>query len=337
MRSLLWLGPDQLVVQDTPRPEVNAGQVLIKVDYAGICGSDVTIFHGKHPRSKPPLIVGHEFVGEVVELGAGTSGRIQIGDIVTAEPTFNCGTCSYCRSNRGNLCAGVGVRGVDGPGAFAEYFVTVEDKVYKLPEDLPREQGALLEPLAVGTHAVNVSKLAYGEDVAVIGAGPIGLLTAQVAKARGAGRIFVLEVKPNRLEIAKNMGFTALDARNGLEAVMEATNGVGVDVVFDAAGVGPSAAQLVPLAKKGGRLIVVAIFKDAPPVDLRSMAYRELSLHGCFIYVPQDFHEAVELVKERKVDLNGVISHTFPLEDALQAFETMEKAPDSMKVLIKIS
>ncbi|MGI6038372.1 MAG: zinc-dependent alcohol dehydrogenase [Limnochordia bacterium] len=336
MRSLVWLGPNEMEVQDRPIPKTGPGQVLIKVDYTGICGSDVTIFQGKHPRSKPPLIIGHEFVGEVSALGQGVSSRLKIGDVVTAEPTFNCGVCSYCRSNRGNLCSGVGVRGVDGPGAFAEYFVTDEDKVYKLPENLPRREGALIEPLAVGVHAVARSGLAHGEDVAIIGAGPIGLLTAQAARALGAGRIFLLEVKPNRIEIARQMGFTAFDAREGIEAVLEATDGAGVDVLFDAAGVGPGAAQFVPLTKKGARITIVAIFKDPPPVDLRSMAYRELSLHGCFIYVPEDFHRAVELVTAGKIDFNGVISHEFPLEEAHAAFDTMVNGPDSMKVLIKI-
>jgi 2-desacetyl-2-hydroxyethyl bacteriochlorophyllide A dehydrogenase len=336
MRSLVWQGPNQLVVQDSPKPEPRPGEVLIKVAYTGICGSDITIYRGFHQRAKAPLIIGHEFVGHVAELGPGVDDRLQVGDMVTAEPTFSCGTCKYCRSNLSNLCAGVGVRGVDGPGAFAEYFTIKQEKVYKLPPDLPLREGAVIEPLAVGVHAVNKGKVAIDEDVAVVGAGPIGILTAQAARARGARRVFMIEIKPNRLKLAEKMGFIPIDGRNDPVEAVRSMSG-GVDVVFDAAGALPSARYLVPLVKKGGRLVVVSIFKEEPPLDLRTMAYSELSLCGCFIYVPQDFHQAVELVASGKVDLASVISHEVPLEDAVRGFELMEKADDSMKVLIKIS
>jgi threonine dehydrogenase-like Zn-dependent dehydrogenase len=146
----------------------------------------------------------------------------------------------------------------------------------------------------------------------------------------------MIEIKPNRLKLAEKMGFIPIDGRNDPVEAVRSMSG-GVDVVFDAAGALPSARYLVPLVKKGGRLVVVSIFKEEPPLDLRTMAYSELSLCGCFIYVPQDFHQAVELVASGKVDLASVISHEVPLADAVRGFELMEKADDSMKVLIKIS
>jgi (R,R)-butanediol dehydrogenase/meso-butanediol dehydrogenase/diacetyl reductase len=336
MKAQVWLGKDQLVFQDVPTPKVGDGQVLIKVKLVGVCGSDPTIYHGKHLRAKAPLIMGHEALGEIIKVGAKVTD-LAIGNKVVFNPSYSCGECEWCQIGRDNFCKKIGVLGADASGAYAEYIVVSGKRVYRLPDNIPDNLAVLAEPLAVSVHAVNTAGVKPNDNVAVIGGGTIGLLAATVAKVKGARKVMVLEVKPFRLKVIEELGFIPVDssAETTPERIREETNGAGVDVVMEASGSPAVVGLLTTIIKRGGTIGVVGIQKQPGGLDLRAVMYNELKMFGSFIYNPRDFDEAVALITSGKINLGDqLVTHMFPLEKAAEAIITAETAPDALKVVI---
>jgi len=336
MKAVVYRGKEQIALQEVDKPQLNTGEVLIKVSYAGICGSDLGIYSGKHPRATAPLIMGHEFTGEIVDARLPAEAKIKVGDRVTVNPLISCGQCRPCLTGNAHVCKSLGLVGIDTDGGFAEYVKVDAGQVVKLPETLPLDVACLVEPLAVTVHAVRKSAFKTGDTVVVLGGGPIGLLTAITARFAGASRVIVCELNQSRQKVARNLGFTVVDSSdNPEEQVLGLTGGNGADVVYEAAGVPATAILATRLVKSTGQVVIVGVFKEPAPVDLQAVNFRELSLIGVRVYTPQDYQVAINLLG-RSEQIKEVISHRLPLERAQEGIDLMLKADDSMKILLRL-
>jgi 2-desacetyl-2-hydroxyethyl bacteriochlorophyllide A dehydrogenase len=337
LKAVSYQSQNTIEVVDHPIPEISTGHVLIKVICAGICGTDLAIVAGKHPRATPPLVMGHEFAGTVVDLPLDASAHIQIGDRVTANPLLACGTCYVCRAGQPHVCRNLKLIGIDTDGAFAEYVLVRAEAVMKLPPHLSAVEGALLEPLAVCVHATRMSRLQIGDTVVITGAGPIGLLMALVARAAGAAKIIVTELAPARLAMAREFGFTVLDAADSdlVEQVLALTNDRGGDIIFEATGQPSVTPYLLELVKIRGQIVQVGVFKQPVPLDLRTLNFHEVDLIGARVYTTADFERSISLVADRRIDLKSVPVRRVPLAEATGGFQTAQ-AGEALKVILEV-
>ncbi|MGA2961317.1 MAG: alcohol dehydrogenase catalytic domain-containing protein [Candidatus Korobacteraceae bacterium] len=324
----------KVVVKEFEVPDFDEHSVLVKVKAAGICGSDLHAFHGSHPFRKPPMILGHEAVGEVVKLGAKVK-ELKVGDRIAVEPIKSCGSCSYCLSGNYNLCPEKVIAGVRGwLGTFAEYFVLPEQRAHKLPEELDYELGVLAEPLAVGTHAVRLANIKKGSTCAVLGTGTVGLLAGVAAQEAGAGRVYCTDLNRFRLQIAKTLGLYPIKADEvSVEETIKSFAPDGADVVL-LAFTSPSVVdQALRLVKRGGTIIVIALFTDPIAVDLNTLQANEIDLKGTNVYIKEDFQRAIRILVKRKEDLRKAITHHVNLEGVNGALEMLA---DPNSVAIKV-
>jgi 2-desacetyl-2-hydroxyethyl bacteriochlorophyllide A dehydrogenase len=337
MKAVFYKGKDCLEVGTAEIPGLQEGEVLIRVKYAGICGTDLSILAGKHPRAKPPLIMGHEFSGEIFSLGSSRT-NLKEGDRVVVEPLISCGRCFACRSGYAYVCEKLGLFGIDAPGAFAEYIKVPEEKVFRIPKEVPLDQAALIEPVAVAVHTVRLSSLKLGDTVCVQGAGPIGLLTAVVASRSGAGNVLITEKETVRIEIAESFGMRVIDVgrEDTVDVVEKATNGRGADIVFEAAGA-PQTVLLSPkLCRVRGEIIQVAIPKDPREMDLVGITFKELTIKGIRVYAPYDFERAIHLLSQTTLDLRRLLSSPYSLDQAKEAFKKAAEGKETMRVLFSM-
>lgn len=327
----------QIKVKEVEQPPVRSNDVLIKVKAAGICGSDIHTYKGLHPFRKPPVIIGHEVVGEVVQVGEAVK-NIKVGDRVTVEPQTGCGTCQYCLAGRINYCENRGAPGVgDWYGTMAEYFVAPESCVLRLPDQMDFDQGVLVEPLAVGVHAVRKAGIQLSEKVAILGAGPIGLLTLACVKAAGATTILVTDVLDYCLQSAQKLGAThTLNVKEKVNWVEEINAQIGpFDKVLVTAGVPDIINQALGLLRKGGRVVTIAMFHGEQSIDIANLQGTEKEIVGCMTYTREDTLAAIELLANGYVDTDVIITHKLPYEKAAEGFRMVDKKENSsIKVLI---
>lgn len=333
MRAAVWLGPEEVAVQEMPKPIAGPGQALIKVAYGGICGTDLMIYLGKHPRAKAPLVMCHEFSGLIAEAD---QNAFAPGTPVVVNPLLPCGTCSACRRGLRHVCQNLGLVGIDADGGFAEYALVPLHTVRPLPRTLPLGEAALIEPLAVGVHAVRVSELRPGDMAAVLGAGPVGLLTAQAARLAGARRVFVSERSPRRLAIARALGFEVIDAtrQDVIPTVLEATGGDGVPVVFETAGAAETVNEAAQIARIGGQIVQVGLPKGPVNVDLTPLIFREIRHTPIRVYREEDFESAIALAAAGAFDLRTPVTHILGLNDLPKGMSLAHEAAEACKVLI---
>jgi L-iditol 2-dehydrogenase len=308
--------------------------VLVKVKAAGICGSDLHAFHGSHPFRKAPMILGHEAAGEVVKVGAKVK-QLKVGDRIAVEPIKSCGKCSYCLSGNYNLCPERVIAGVRGwLGTFAEYFVLPEQRAHKLPPELDYDLGVLAEPLAVGTHAVRLANIKKGSTCVVLGTGTVGLLAGVAAQEAGAGRVYCTDLNRFRLQIAKALGLYPIKADEvSVEETVKSFAPDGADVVL-LAFTSPSVVdQALRLVKRGGTIIVIALFTDPIAVDLNTLQANEIDLKGTNVYTKEDFQSAIRILVKRKEDLRKAVTHHVNLEGINGALEMLG---DPNSVAIKV-
>ena len=346
MRALVWTAKDRIEVRDVPTPRPARGEVLLKVSHVGICGTDIHIRHGQHPRAKPPLIMGHELSATVAEVGEGVSGW-PVGDAAVLYPVLGCRRCDVCRTRGEHICGALGLYGIDWDGGMAEYVRVEARRLHRLPPGADMAHAALIEPVAVGLHAVALAGLGAGcpppaggpsgAAVAVIGAGPIGACVALCARQAGARQVFVSDISPYRLSIVERLGFRPVDAsREDLAAVVRgATGGCGADFVFEATGIPKAAERMLAPVAIAGTLVVVGIFPGAIPVDLRDVAFRELRLVGIRMYTPAEFDRAICLVASGEINVAPLITDVYPLDRAVEAFDRTEAGTDNIKILIR--
>lgn len=330
--------PGEIVLEQAEKPPVTPGHVLLRVGEIGICGSDIHVYHGKHPYTSYPVIQGHEFSAEVAEVGSGVTGLVP-GQLVTVEPSLTCGRCYPCRHGRYNICDNLKVMGFQTDGAAREYFLVPASHVVPLPPGLPRHLGALIEPLAVAVHAVRRLGAAADRRLLVLGAGPIGNLVGQTARAMGASAVAITDFNPFRVGLADKCGLTAFTAGEPgcRERLAEFLGPEGPDGIMECVGAEGAMAQAIESARKGTRIVVVGVFGDKPRVDMGLVQDRELELIGTLMYRREDYIGAVGLVQRGLVDLEPLITHRFKLADYGQAYRLIADKPETvMKVLIEV-
>lgn len=332
MKAVRYAGKEEIRYEDVPQPAINAGEALIKIAFAGICGSDMFIYSGMHPRAKAPLIMGHEFSGAIAELPPGYRGDFAVGDKVTINPLLSCHACTPCKTGHSHVCKTLGLTGIDTDGGFAEFAKVPLNQLVKLPSGINMEHGAIVEPVAVAVHAIRSSALQIGDTVLVIGGGPIGMLVALVARHAGAANILVVEPNEFRRGVLSGLGFKTLPAADH-ETIMQFTNGDGADIVYEVAGVQPAIDAAVKYCKIRGQVVIVSSFKKPVYTDLLRVNFAELNMIGIRVYTQKDFAAAVELV-EKYPEFSKVITHKFPLQDAQKGIELMKQGADNLKVLL---
>jgi len=331
--------PGKVEFQTKTLRALGARDVLIQVKAAAICGSDLHIFKGMHPSAALPVSIGHEASGQIIAVGEEVQ-KYKVGDRVTIEPIIACGKCDFCMRGEYHLCVNVSFQYRKGQGAFAPYFIASEDRVFKLPDHLSYEEGALVEPLAVALHAVKKSGIRLGQTCAVFGAGAIGLLVAMLSHRTTASDVFVADINPFRLERALELGATGVInslVSNPVETIMERTGQMGVDRSFEAVGLEATLIQSLTALKKGGTATLLGIFEkpDAVlPVNL--FVQREINLAGSQGYC-WDFQDGLALLENNVVDLKKLITHRLNFDELQQGFETLlNPQSNAIKVVINI-
>lgn len=321
-------------------PVINDDQVKIKIEYSGICGSDIHSYKGEYNNIKPPVVLGHEFSGIVTEIGANVTG-IKVGDRVTSETTFEiCGTCDYCKSGDYNLCPNRKGLGTQANGSFAEYVVARKESVHVLPENVDLLSAALTEPLACCTHPVlEKTSIEIGEHVLIFGPGPIGLLLAQVVKAKGAYTILAgMNKDKERLKLAKELGIDRtinIQEEDIGEIIKGLTKGYGVDKVFDCSGSIHATNSGLSLLRKKGTLVQVGIFaKSLNELDEEKVIQKELIYIGSRSQKPSSWDLALYLMDTGKVNTKKLVSKIYSLDEWQKAFDKVMSG-EEIKVVLK--
>lgn len=333
MKALVYAGARQIEIRDISAPQRGESQARVSMRLCGICGTDIGIWGGTHPRAQAPLVLGHEFIGEIRE----ASSRFTPGTRVVAFPLFSCGNCHPCRNARPHTCSRLGLVGIDSDGGMAEELVVEESLLHAVPDELDDRTASLIEPLAVSVRAVEQSEMQSGDTVLVLGAGPIGLITAIVARHAGAARVWVSDVNPARLSLAESMGFTPVDAKAGNvpDRLYGETDGDGVDVSFECAGVASAIADAVGATRSAGTICLASLHKGSSPVPLLDVAFKELRIIGSRVYSREQFSRSVTLAAELAEQLAPVITRTVPLSMAETVFDEIASSDAAdIKVLI---
>ena len=340
MQKQIMTSPHKIEFTDVPIPPVGPCEVRLKIMRIGICGSDIHVYHGKHPFTTYPVTQGHEVSARVDAIGEGVEG-LQIGQKVTVEPQVFCGSCYPCRHGKYNLCESLKVMGFQTTGLASEYAVVPASKVTPLPDRMSFDQGAMIEPLAVTVHAVRRAGDVQGKKIAVLGAGPIGILLAQSAKALGAAQTMITDVSGHRLAIAGQCGvdFCVNTAHRDFgEAMVECFGPDKADVIYDCAGNNVTINQAIRTARKGSTIILVAVFADMASVDLAVLNDHELDLNTSMMYRHEDYVDAIRFVEAEKVRLEPLMSRHFAFRDYLEAYRYIDANRETtMKVLIDVA
>ena len=331
MKALVYLGPRRMEVQEAPEPTPGPGDVVIETAAASVCGSDLHGFRERSPRRIPPLIMGHETVGTIAAVGDGVEAA-RIGQRVVLKPMLSCGSCEPCRSGRENLCREGRLVGRDLAGGFAERFAVPAAAAVGISTDVPDDVATLTEPLANAVH-VTSRAVAPGDDVLVIGAGPIGALMAPMAVRRGAARVFATDRIPARLDLAKAQGVVPLDADDPEGLLREATNGRGADVVIDAVGVEETWALALRAVRPGGRIEAVGLGAAAGTIDFFEVIGKEAMITGSFGCSDGDFAVAVDLIEEGVIDTTGWFTSA-SFGDGQREFERLVDTTERFKVVL---
>lgn len=334
MRALVYLGPDQLELENRPTPTPKDGEALVRIQYAGICGTDLHLWHGEMTTVNPPVVVGHELVGEVV---TDTTGKFAAGQRVAIEPLLVCGVCLACRSGASHVCRNLTVQGVHADGGAAELLCTPTTRLHPIPEGLSWEAAGCTEPTSVAVHMVRRADIQLGDTVLVLGGGPIGFLVASVAKAAGARRVLISEVSKPRLTLAEKAGIETIDASKSdpIAVIRDITNGEGADVVVEAVGHPATVAQMTGACRVQGRILIGGIGGEKPPVDLANVVFKELNLIGSRVYESRDMATAIQLLGSGAINVSGLVTRTVPLENAVSdGYERLRDSRDEMKILL---
>lgn len=339
MLQQVMTSPGKIEFREIPTPVPGDDEVLIRVMKIGICGSDIHVYHGKHPFTSYPVTQGHEISGEVVEFGKNVTG-FHVGQKVTVQPQVTCGKCYPCRHGKYNLCEELKVMGFQTTGMASHYFAAPAKLVLPLPDSMTFDQGAMIEPLAVAVHAVRQFGDIKGKNVAVIGAGPIGNLVFQAAKGMGANKVLVTSHGGIRAELAKKCGADyVIDTgkKNFGDALLNCFGPDKADVIYDCAGNNASIGDAIKYARKGSTIILVAVFADMADVDLAVLNDHELDLNTTMMYRVEDYIDAIKLVQDKKVKLEPLMSKTFRFSEYKDAYEYIDQnKASSMKILIDV-
>lgn len=339
MLQQVMTAPGEIRFDTVPMPQAGPGQVLVQIKRIGICGSDIHVYHGKHPYTKYPVTQGHEVSGLVAALGEGVAD-FQTGQKVTIEPQVFCGKCYPCTHGKYNLCEELRVMGFQTTGAASEYFAVDQSKVDPLPDSMDFDEGAMIEPLAVTVHAVKRAGDVKGMNVCVLGCGPIGILLIQSLKAFGAAKVLATDVSGYRLELAQKCGADVVvntrDSDFG-KAMTDAFGPDKADIIYDCAGNDITMDQAIQNARKGSVIILVAVYAGLAHCDLAKLNDSELDLNTTMMYRHEDYMDAIRLVSEGKIHLKPLMSKHFAFQEYLSAYEYIDNNRETtMKVLVDV-
>lgn len=336
MKALLYQGNQSFAIKEIQPEPLKKGEVRLKVAYCGICGTDVHVYHGHmDQRVKSPQVIGHEASAVIEEIGEGVSGwkpgdKVAVRPLQTGEEDPSDNGCAHIGRNMKFI-------GVDTPGAMQQYWNVPAYTLHSLPDTLSLKTAALIEPLAVACHDVRLGEVRRGEQVLVIGGGPIGLLIALVSKEKGAN-VTVSEINETRLELAASLGFQTVNPLQSdlVKEVERITSGAMADVVFEVSGTQAGVSAMTQLPRARGRIVMVAIHAQPREVDVFRFFFRELKLIGARVYEPEDFDEAIAYTVSGKLPLDRLITQVLPLEKAQEAFEAIDADPAGVKFLLEI-
>lgn len=342
MKALRWYGKKDIRYEDAPEPITGSGQLKVKIKLAGICGTDLKEYV-EGPvmiaTDKAPITLGHEFIGEVVELGKDTTG-FNIGDRVTGLCNWYCGECQYCKKGMHNLCLKITHTGLGENGCMAEYMVAPGNTFYKIPDSVSDDKGVLVEPLAVAVHAVRLGRVQLGDKVAVVGDGTIGLCTLLAARAAGASEVYLVAKYKKRGEKAKAMGASRViytTENNPVKEIVELTEGLGVDVAIECVG-HPETPQLtVDLVRKNGIVVLVGVFGRESTFHFGSIVFNQVTVVGSPIYV-DEAKAVIALLADNRLEAHPLITSKVPLKDAVaMGFDKLiSEKEENLKIILQV-
>ncbi|WP_433317452.1 zinc-dependent alcohol dehydrogenase [Micromonospora sp. CA-269861] len=336
MKAVVYRGARHLGIENRDPEPPGRGQVRIEVAYTGICGTDLHIYRGDmDARVGDSAIIGHEMSGRIAAVGEDVTGW-NVGQPVTVMPTRPCGHCAACQRGNSHVCHAMNFLGIDSPGAMQSSWTVPVELVLPLPEELPLDHAALVEPVAVAVHDVRRGNVSADDQVVVVGGGPVGVLIATVARGRGA-RVLLVEPDPFRREVAGGIGIEAVDPRSTdvVALVNDRTDGAGADIAFEVSGSPAGVTTAVDVLTTRGRLVMVAIHPQPREVNLHRFFWRELELLGARLYQRDDMVEAIRLVASGAIPARQLISRIEPVEAAGAAFAALEGG-GVMKVLLDV-
>lgn len=336
MNALVYEGAWQMPLREIEPPQPGPQDAIVSVQAVGICGSDVHGYMGITGRRKPPIVMGHEFSGIVTAAGDAVK-NFPVGTRVVAEPLLTCGQCDNCRAGRPNICLYRGGLGITLNGAYAESVCVPQKMLHRLPDDMTWEQGALVEPLSVALHAVNLTPFELMETVVVIGAGTIGLLTLLAARLKGAGKVIVTDANAHRLAMARELGADiALNVTGGdpVPVIQAETSGAGASAVIEAVGIPATAQQSLAAARPGAHVTWIGNSHPNVEISMQSIVTRELTLHGAYGF-NQEFARAIEIIRTDRLPVKRLIEMSAPLQDGTRIIDDLAKGNlDAVKVIL---
>lgn len=327
MKALYYPAYDALSVTDRPVPELGEDEVLVRVTACGICSSEIETFKHRSPRRIPPLVMGHEFCGKIVELGSAVSSH-RLGESVVSNSVVSCGNCSSCRRGKTNLCANRQVFGMHRHGAFGQFVNVPARSLIRMPGGLKPEVACLAEPLANGVHMVNITRHIEPKLILIIGAGPIGLLAQQAFQALTGTKVIVADLKSNRLAVAaQNGAIKVINPRTEdlLKEVMEITGGEGVDITVDAVGTEITNQQALKATRPGGMVVLIGLYENSKALQSYDIVLPEKQVTGTYAATLEEMQQAVDLLASGHIDASSWI-HYYSIDEGLSAFNDMMEA-----------
>ena len=338
MLQAVMTAPGEIAFEEVETPEPQQGEVLVQMMRIGVCGSDIHVYHGMHPFTSYPVVQGHEVSGRIVKVGDGVQGLME-GDKITIQPQVVCGQCLQCKSGNYHICDDLKVMGFQTTGTASDYFAVSAERVLKLPDTMGWEQGAMVEPVAVGVHALKRGGDVQGKKVIVLGAGPIGILTAQVAKGMGAAQVMITDFSDYRLSVAAECGIdfcVNTGSQDLSEEIVKAFGPDKADLILECVGANTTIDQAIENARKGTTIVIVGVAGEKVSVDFGLVQDRELSLVGTLMYQRSDYVEAINLIGAGGVKLDPLVSDFFEFTDYGKAYVHIENNKEkSLKVFIK--
>lgn len=330
-----WL---DLELCDIPIPTPGKDEALIKVIRAGVCGSDITVYRGKHMTATVPTVLSHEILGRIESLPEGYQGKFTVGQRVLMNPIISCGTCSACKRGLPWVCENLKLLGIHVDGGFAEYTKVGVDKLVAIPDDFPDEVAILGEPFAVGQHVMLNSQVQKGDKIFISGGATVGLYIAIFAKAAGAERVIISEINEPRRKFVESMGIETINPlqTDAMDLMQEVTGGGGFDIVYDTSGAASCVLQMPDLCRCGGKLLSLGLSGDAYQFIIGKVSFKEIKLIGNRLYSQEDFEQGVQFVVDhwKELHLDRMVTDRLGLSQISRAFEMMLNGENICKIII---
>ena len=330
-----WL---DLKLQDIPVPEPNNNEALIKVIYGGVCGSDMTVYRGKHMTATVPVVLCHEILGNIVSLPEGYTGPFKVGQRVLMNPVISCGECSACKRGLYNVCENLKLLGIHVNGGFAEYTKVAVDKLCALDDDIPDEVAILGEPFAVGAHVMVRSDLQPGDTVFISGGAAVGLYLAIFARAAGCSRVIVSEINEKRRQFVESMGIETINpaVTDAMDCMREVTGGGGFDMVYDTSGAKSAVLQMPDLTRCGGKMMSLSLTGDPYEFIIGKVSFKEITLIGNRLYSQEEFEAGVRFLEDhwKAEGLDRMVTDKLPLSEIDKAINMMINGDNLCKIII---